>query len=292
MTLHRLRIFVEVAENGSMSTTARKLFITQASISQSIAEIEREYSIRLFERYSKKLYLTPIGQQLLLYAKQLLNSEKMIDDFLLQSSRKKTLRIGASLSIGASILSDLISQMKTSNPDVQNYITVARNTLIQEKLLDSELDIALGDSAPQNSDIICTPIMRDNLVLICGKDHPFWGRKSVCLQELSQEKLVVRDNSNNSVTRLELLLSQQDIPYQITWVCADNDASKKAVQNGHGISTISERLIRDEVAQNKLWPVEILDADMSRTFNLMYHKDKYLTDYMRSFMELAANFEN
>ena len=103
MTIRSLKIFVEVAESGKISDTARKLYITQASVSQCISEIEKEYNIRLFERLSKKLYLTPSGKQLLEYGRQLLAYNKMVDDFLLQSTRGKILRVGASLSTGASI---------------------------------------------------------------------------------------------------------------------------------------------------------------------------------------------
>lgn len=292
MTLRRLKIFVEVAESGKISDTARKLFITQASVSQSITEIEKEYNVHLFERFSKKLHLTPIGKQLLEYAKMLLSYEKLIDDFLLQSTKEKPLRIGASLSTGASILSELITLMEKENPDVKSNVVVARNAIIENMLLHNELDIALNDVQPNNKDIICTPIMRDTLVLICSRSHPFWGRKSITLNELAGENLVVRDNINNTPTRLEHLLQEQGIPYHVSWVCADTLASKKAVCDGHGISSISSRLVHDEVTQGKLWALEILDANMDRTFNLIYHKDKYLTDYMNSFIHLAKDFEN
>lgn len=292
MTLRRLKIFVEVAESGKISDTARKLFITQASVSQSITEIEKEYNVQLFERYSKKLYLTPIGQKLLEYAKMLLSYEKLIDDFLLQSTREKTLRVGASLSTGASILSGLITLMEQENPDVKSNVVVARNAIIENMLIHNELDIALNDVQPNSKDIVCTPIMRDTLVLICSRTHRFWGKKSITLSELADENLVVRDNINNTPTRLEQLLHDQGIPYHVSWVCADTLASKKAVCDGHGISTISYRLVHDEVAEGKLWTLEILDANMDRTFNVIYHKDKYLTDYMNSFISLAKNFEN
>ena len=68
MTLRHLEIFVEVANCGKMSEAARNLFIAQSSVSQAIAEIERQYNIRLFERLSKKLYLTTSGEEMLGYA--------------------------------------------------------------------------------------------------------------------------------------------------------------------------------------------------------------------------------
>jgi DNA-binding transcriptional LysR family regulator len=275
-----------------MSSTARKLYITQASVSQSIAEIEKKYNVRLFERLSKKLYLTKAGEELLVYAQQILSQEKTIEDFLHQASRDRILYIGASLSVGGSILSDLILMMKKHHPDVQDIVTVNTNSIIQEKLVNNALDIAIGDSKPKVPDLVCEPFMKDTLMLVCGRDHPFWGRQGILLKDLSCEKLIVRDSNTSSMTLLERLLTERDIPYQVAWMCADNEASKKAVRNGHGISTISNRLIQEEVNRGDMWALEILDADMSRTFNLMYHKDKYLPDYMCSFIELTKNFES
>lgn len=292
MTIRSLKIFVEVAESGRISDTARKLYITQASVSQCISEIEKEYNIRLFERLSKKLYLTPSGKQLLEYGRQLLAYNKMVDDFLLQSTKQRILRVGASLSTGASILSDLITLMKEKHPDVKTQIVVARNSTIEEKLLANDLDICLNDVQSGSSDLVCTPIMRDTLVLICSPNHPLYGRRNVMLKDLANEDLIIRDNTNNAATRLEQLLSEREIPYNVAWVCADTLASKKAVCSGHGISTISQRLIREEVEQGLLWSLEILDANMDRTFNLLYHKDKYLTDYMKDFIQIAQDYGN
>ncbi len=292
MTLRRLKIFVDVAENGKMSETARKFYISQASVSQSITEMEKEANIKLFERLNKRLYLTAEGKAFLYYAKQILNSEKVLEDFLAQSARIKTLRVGSSLTIGASIFSDIVQQMKLGYPDVQCFATVARNEQIQEKLLSNELDIAFLDRQVSSEDLIQTPFMRDTLVLVCNRQHRFWGRSSVRLSELEGENLVVRDASSNAATILEQLLNQENIPYQIVWRCADIQASKLAVEKGMGITTISRRLVEQEISAGLLWPVEILETNLVRTFNIVYHKDKFVTEQMRGFIRLAEHYED
>jgi len=294
MTLRRLKIFVDVAEGGKMSETARKFYVSQASVSQSIAEIEKEANIKLFERLNKRLYLTAEGKQLLHYAKQMLSYEKVLDDFLAQSVKTRILRIGASLTIGASILSDLVHQMKIRHPDVRCFVTVARNEQIQAKILSNELDIAFTDRHFSSDDLIQTPFMRDTLVLVCNRQHRFWGRSSIRLVELEGENLVVRDTSSNSstVTMLEEQLTKENISYQIAWRCADIQASKLAVEKGMGITTISKRLVEQEISAGLLWPVEILETNLVRTFNIIYHKDKFITDQMRSFIRLAEQYED
>lgn len=292
MTLRRLKIFVDVAECGKMSETARKFYVSQASVSQSIAEIEKEANMRLFERLNKRLYLTAEGKELLRHAKQLLSYEKVLDDFLAQNVNVRSLRIGSSLSIGASILSEIVHQMKTRYPDVRCSVVVARNEMIKDKILSNDLDIGLTDRFFTQEDLVQTPFMRDTLVLTCNRQHRFWGRTSVRLAELAGENLVVRDTSSNAMTILEQLLSDQNIPFQIAWRCADIQASKLAVQKGMGITTISRQLVEQEIAAGQLWPVEILENNLVRTFNIVYHKDKFVTEQMRNFIRLTEDYEN
>ena len=73
MTLRNMRIFLAVADFGSMSEAAKQLDIAQPSVSGTIAEIEDQYGIRLFERLGRKLYITQTGKQLEEYSRHILS---------------------------------------------------------------------------------------------------------------------------------------------------------------------------------------------------------------------------
>ena len=77
MTIRHLRIFIEVADTGKMSSAASNLYISQPTVSQAIKELEEYYGMLLFERLSKKLYITEKGKKLLSYAR---NVVKQFDD--------------------------------------------------------------------------------------------------------------------------------------------------------------------------------------------------------------------
>ena len=68
MTIRHLRIFVAVAETGQMSRAARLLYLTQPTVSQAVRELEEHYHTLLFERLSKRLYITEEGKRLLALA--------------------------------------------------------------------------------------------------------------------------------------------------------------------------------------------------------------------------------
>ena len=64
MTIRHLKIFIAVAENGSMSVAANRLYLTQPTVSQAIRDLEDHYRVQLFERSHKKLFITQEGQVL------------------------------------------------------------------------------------------------------------------------------------------------------------------------------------------------------------------------------------
>lgn len=70
MTIRHLRIFIEVVKTGKMSIAAQRLFISQPTVSQAIHELEEHYNRKLFDRLSKKLYITSFGKDLFTYATQ------------------------------------------------------------------------------------------------------------------------------------------------------------------------------------------------------------------------------
>ena len=74
MTIRHLKIFTEVADAGSMSLAAKRLHISQPSVSQAVAELERYYGIKLFERLSQKIYLTEEGELMLSFSRHILYS--------------------------------------------------------------------------------------------------------------------------------------------------------------------------------------------------------------------------
>ena len=88
MTIRHLKIFITVAECGSMNTAARELFLSQPTISQAIRELEEYYDTRLFDRLSRRLHITPAGQELLNNAYQVVGQFDQLE----RNMQKKTTR--------------------------------------------------------------------------------------------------------------------------------------------------------------------------------------------------------
>ena len=112
MTIRHLKIFLTVAETGKMSMAAEQLYITQPSVSQAIRELEDHYQVLLFERLSKKLYITEDGKKLYVTAKQLVTQFESLEESMRKENRREKIRIGGTVTLGSGLLSKVVRDLR------------------------------------------------------------------------------------------------------------------------------------------------------------------------------------
>ncbi len=297
MTIRHLRIFIEVANSGKMSLAANKFFISQPTVSQVIAELENHYNIKLFERLSKKLYITPDGEKLLEYAKKVvLNFDEL--ESIMKSSNNHLLRIGASVTVGTYFLSSILKEFQLSQPQIKTTVLVNNTKNIIDKLLNSNLDIAIVEGEISHQDLVTTPIAKDYLVLVCGKDHKFFGRQSICVEELALEDFILREEGSGTRELFESFMKSYNIPINVSWECNNSQAIKNAVLNNFGLSVISARLIQNELKDKSIYIVPIQNCSkynnclLERNFCLVMHKNKYKSSSLKEFENICLNFKD
>lgn len=290
MTTRHLQIFVKVADCGRMSEAAREMYITQPSVSQAIAEIEREYGVRLFERLGRSLYLTRTGSELLDYARHFLSLWEEMDGYLKKAAERMHLRVGAAVTVGTCVMSPIISWLCREFPVAQPEVFVANTHIIEERLLKSELDIGLVEGRITQPDLVVKQAIQDRMVLACGKNHPFFGRASVMPLELAHQPFVLREEGSGTRAQLENQLRLRQIPYEVKWTCYNEGAIKNAVMDGHGITVLSERLVRQEISEGRLWACGIEGLSLGRSFNLVYHKNKFFSEVLSCFVSVCERF--
>lgn len=291
MTIRHLRIFVEVAETGSMSTAAKNCFISQPTVSQTIHELEKHYNVNLFERLSKKLYITPAGKQLLAYARKVLSQFDVLETNMEEYAASDQIRIGATITVGACLLSSIINDMKDLHPLLDTYACVANTSLIERKLLNSELDVALVEGMISSPDLVSVPVVDDFLVLAMAKDHPLAAQKETYLKDLSQYDFVMREKGSGTRKLFEDYLIQNQVPYHIAWEATCLDAIKSAILYNQCISAISVRLVEHEIQNGLIHVILNSDSAWNRNFFLVYHKDKFISEPMRSLQEIMHRFK-
>ena len=290
-TLRHLQIFSEVAQCGKMSLAAERLFLSQSTVSQAISELEGYYNVLLFERLSKRLHLTPKGEELLIYARRILTLTEDMDSYFKHSAKRADLRIGASVTTDTYIMYTLAKQFRNIMPQIDMRVCVFSSPQIKAKVLSNELDIALTAGSITNPDLIVRPVISDELVFVCGREHPFFGRSQVTLSDLADQEYVLRESTSATRKIFDSFIEKHNIPIRISWVCNNTEAVKLAVEGNCGITLISRSLIKKECADQRLHPFSIEGQSFQRPLSLIYHKDKYLGPAAEEFIRLCSQFK-
>ena len=171
MTERELIYIKTIADEGSISKAAQKLFISQQSLSNHISRLESELNVRLFNR-TPRLSLTYTGICLLRTSKQILELEKQIyaqiDD--IANERTSRLSIGLTRVRARTILPLILPSYSKLYPDVEVHTTITDNHGLQTKLLSGELDLVICNNPPVVENITHIPLFQDKFCIVVPKD--------------------------------------------------------------------------------------------------------------------------
>lgn len=296
MTIRHLKIFLAVAKTGSMSQAASEFFISQPTVSQAIAELEEHYRTRLFERLSRRLYITPQGEQLRDYAHHVIAGFDELEENMNQLRQRQLLRMGASVTVGTCLMNPIIDRLEQASPQVEVRVCVDNTAVIEEKLLRGELDLALVEGTIHSPKIQVTPAIEDYLVLVCSSEHPFAKEHSVSLEQLSREPLIERETGSGTRELFETYLTDRQMSFTPAWVCSNSEAIKNAVLHNRGISVISIRLVEQEVRNGRICVVPVHDSATKsrcvwrRDFSLAIHQNKYHSPAVTAMLEAIRHY--
>ena len=286
MTIRHLKIFLTVVKHGKMRKAAEELYISQPAVSQAISELEKYYGVKLFERLSQKLYITEDGKIVLSYARYIIDSFEKMELALLDSLSKQQIRIGSSVSLGTTLLIDLISKLEEEVPGIDVRVTIDNTSVIEQMVCNSDLDLAIVEGLIKSNEIIHLPVNNDELVIVVGKSHPFWEHKEISLSQLENQVLVSREQGSADRNQFEQFLNEHNV--SINKKC-NTEAIKNIVTSGKGMAIISKLLIEKELQEDTLRILSIKDIRMTRQNNLIYHKNKYISPQMEKFIDICLN---
>lgn len=291
MSPRHLKIFITVAELGNMHAAAKKLYIAQPAISQAISEIERFYHIRLFERLSRKLYITPTGEHFLFYARQILAIYDTLEQEMYNELESTVLNVGATITVGTCLIPHIISEFKKLYPFVDLQVSINTAESLAQELLHNGLDIAFIENAYESSDLITESFFDDEMVLVCAPTHPFVRKRNVSLDDISRERYISREKGSHEPFVKFMHLHNHSL--NVSWCCNNSETIKMAVMNNYGITCISRLIVKKELENGALTEIRLQnDPPLIRKIQMLYHKNKFMSDPLITLMNICKTLES
>lgn len=286
-SLRQLEIFVAVAQHESVSSAAQALALSQSAASTSLAELERQFDCRLFDRLGKRLKLNALGFQLLPKAVALLDRGEEIEELLRGQQGIGMLDVGATLTIGNYLAPLLIGDFMQRYPGSRARLAVRNTRHIIEGVRQQTLDIGLIEGLCDDENIISQPWVDDELCVFCSPRHWLAGREGVGLDELMREDWIMREQGSGTRLTLEQAARHRRGRFNTLLALEHTEGIKRAVESGLGIGCISTLALRDAFRRGSLVALPTPTLDLTRRFSFIWHRHKYLSPGVREFLRLC-----
>ncbi len=275
MNIKLLEAFLAVIDNETMSAAANKLFTTQPNISLMIKELENYYSIKLFNRVSRKLYLTSEGIKLEKYARRVIADFKDMNEAMF--SQNKTIRIGSSVTVGQYLLHGYLKNMKSIMENVEFEVVINNTEEIENLLLKNRIDIAIVEGNVYSKNIVQIEILKDELIAIISNDYTFDNDiKRISdinkLSDLEQLPFISREDGSHRRNQFENDMNERNIHPHIVFRATNLETIIQAVENNYGFAIISKIAAKEAIKKQSLKQINFADYSCPRSIRFIYNK--------------------
>jgi DNA-binding transcriptional LysR family regulator len=284
-----MKIFVTVCECDSVTAAAEKLFLAQPSVSLAIRELEEYYGVKLFDRISRKLYITEVGKQFLNYATHIVSLFDEMEKEVKNWDNIGTLRVGSSITIGTNLLPSFVKLFKNNHPNIKVQVVIDNSQEIEKRVITNEIDFGLIEGNPHHPGIHSEKFMDDQLVVIAGKDHPITKKEEVSVCDLKHCDFILREKGSGGRELFDSTMLIHDIVIEPIWESVSTRAIIQGVSEGLGLSVLPYLLVKMELDHGIIQTINVSDISFQRQFNVIYHKNKFLTKSILEFLEICKD---
>ncbi len=248
-----LKAFYMVARLGSITLAAKKLGLSQPTVTTQIRNLESQYAVELFYRGGRRLTLSDDGAKLLPMVKVLLQQEADIEFFLRNCGQGEgALRIAATAPY---YILDLVKIFRERLPHVEVSMEIGNSQQVLEMLEDYRVDIAASSQLLEDARLIRRVLGTDPLVLAVHRSHPLAAHSQVPLSALAGQCLLVRERGSTTRSLTEQWLRDEQVNYGTLLEIGSRESIREAVLRNIGISLIA----RHEVPHNPELKVLTID---------------------------------
>jgi len=297
ITIQQMESLIYLVEEGSFSRAAKRVFLTQPSLTKHIKNLEEAVNARLVNRENMGISLTTEGKIIYDYSRRILKLRDEAKERILRIKENESgnIFISASTIPATYILPYLLNDFKRLFPDIHAYVQTNDSEETLGMTLNNQAEIGFIGKQTLNRRLNVETLWRDTLVLAVPGNHPWRKKDYVTLDEVSKEPFIIREKGSATREILEeyLLKNTDRSLYKFNIVCemGSSEAVKEAIIAGLGASILSIHAIKRELKQGILINIPIKDCDIQRYFYLIYKRQFTLMPYHKLFLKFVKNYK-
>jgi len=288
MNRNHLALFQAVAKAGSISAGAEQARVSQPAVSKQIAELEESLGVRLLDRLPRGCRLTEAGKILADYANRLHQLEgdaaRAIDEY--RGLKQGRISIGASLTIGAWLLPEVLAEFHRLYPKIELQLQTANTEAIERSLLEGSVELGLTEGTSESKELESTVFFQDELVVIAPTGHPLLKKKNVTLRDICREPFILREEGSGTRAVVERALRRHGFKIRPILSLGSPAAIKNVVAAGMGLSIVSRLIVNLEVQAGYLGIIPVKDIKISRPLHTQRIRTRQQSPAILKFQEI------
>lgn len=283
ITFRQMRLFLALADSGSVGAAARAMHVTQPTASMQLKEVTDSVGVPLYEVVSKKVFLTDAGRDLAHTARQIAHTwdafTQKVDGT--RGLTRGTLRV-AVVSTAKHFVPRVLGTFCAAHPGVDIALEILNRDAVVTRLRDNRDDLYIMSMPPKDMALADTILMPNPLVLIAAPSHPLAQRKRLALRALADMPFILREAGSGTRMAIDAHFRRLRFKAHVRLALGSNEAVRESVAAGLGIGVLSRHALA-ALAQPNVVELPVQGFPVQSQWHVVHPKGKQLSPIAREF---------
>ncbi len=282
VTFRQLRLFLALADTGSVSAAARAMHVTQPTASMQLREVSQAVGLPLYELVGKKIHLTQVGHELAATARAMAQSwdsfEQQVD--ALKGLSRGKLRIAA-VSTAKYFVPRLVGSFCQQYPGIDVALEILNRDGVVQRLRDHLDDLYIMSQPPLDIDLRDDILMPNPIVLIAAERDPLQRLGTLKLRDLHDRRFILREKGSGTRMAGDAHFRAQRFRPDVRLELGSNEAVKESVAAGLGLGLISLHAIQG--AGHGVRVLDVAGFPLPSAWHVVHHAGQKLSPLAQAF---------
>ena len=278
ITFRQLRLFLALAETGSVSAAARMVHVTQPTASMGLKEITNAVGMPLYEVVARKVHLTQMGDELVKTARAIASEWDAFEQKIhgMKGFTRGKLKV-AVVSTAKYFIPRILGTFCARYPQIDISLEVLNRDGVVKRLEDNLDDLYIMSQPPLNIEIDDEILMPNPLLLVAPRSHALAKKKNIDLASLKHEKFIFREKGSGTRMTTDAHFKKLKFKAEVRLELGNNEAIKQAVIGGLGLAVLSKYSLADQADQDDVVVLKCNEFPIKSSWHIVSPKGKKLS---------------
>ena len=289
ITFRQLRLFLALAETGSVGGAARALHVTQPTASMALREVAQAVGLPLYELVSRRVHLTEAGEELARTARRVVDEweafEQRVD--AMKGLTRGRLKV-AVVSTAKYFVPRLLGGFCQQHPEIDIALEILNRDGVVARLRENRDDLYIMSMPPDDLDLEDRVFMPNPLVVIAPADHPLAGQRAIDPRRLREERFILREKGSGTRMAVDAHWRRLRAAPPVRLELGSNEAVKEAVAGHLGLSVVSVHALGERWAEQGLCVLDVQGFPIRSQWHVVRLRQKRPSPIARVFEQHLA----